>query len=131
MRGSESRKPFTEVDFWIPYIINSLFLSLLLLISTLYQPYLELSREIFGFLCQEILTKLFCIFGMIGTLFATCRKSLRHKHLRQNRPARLALSPYRARVYVNCRISSRYRNNSSAAALLMPSKSICRTTPSL
>jgi hypothetical protein len=100
MRGSESRKPFTEVDFWIPYIINSLFLSLLLLISTLYQPYLELSREICGFLCQEILTKLFCILGMIGTLFATCRKSLRHKHLHRRRPALRVVSPYTERVYV-------------------------------
>lgn len=34
MRGSESRKPFTEVDFWIPYIFYSL--SFFLSFSTLY-----------------------------------------------------------------------------------------------
>jgi hypothetical protein len=80
---------------------HSLSLSLLLLISSLYQPYLELSREIFGFLCQEILTKLFCIFGMIGIRFAMCCKLLCDKHLRQNRPARIVVSTYTTRVCVN------------------------------
>jgi len=80
---------------------------------------LEVSREIWQFLCQEILTKLFTIILSFGIPFANSicraiffrsgRKLLWYKHLRQIRPANLALSSLVARLYVKFRLPFHYR----------------------
>jgi hypothetical protein len=56
--------------FWRLSHFLFLFLSLLLLISTLYPLTLELAREKYKFYCQENLTKFFIIFLDIGIVFA-------------------------------------------------------------
>jgi hypothetical protein len=73
------------------------------------QVILEIASKIFGFLCQEILTKLFVFAALFGMIFAgayllgsrkTCRKSFAHKGLRQKTGAGFSVSPYAVRVYV-------------------------------
>jgi len=57
----------------LSHVLLSLSLSSLLLISTLYRVYLEFSREILKFFCQEILTKLFGFFICFGIPYARAK----------------------------------------------------------